>query len=102
MNMTRIEHPSAEVHNAREKMRECPGFKRFIWSWCLNEVAQGRRFSMRAALEDARKKDWARTDGDPFSVNNNLSPALARLFLEEHPEARPYLETRRSACDGTL
>ena len=90
MNMTRIEHPSAEVHDAtREKMRECPGFKRFIWSWCLNEVAHGRRFSMRAALEDARKKDsvWARTDGDPF-VNNNLSPALARLFLEEHPEAQ--------------
>lgn len=102
MNMTRIEHPSAEVHNAREKMRECPGFKRFIWSWCLNEVAHGRRVLHAGRTRRCPQEDWARTDGDPFSVNNNLSPALARLFLEEHPEARPYLETRRSACDGTL
>lgn len=96
----RIEHPSAEVRNAREKMKECPGFKEFVWSWCLKEVAHKRRFSMRAALEEARRKDWARTDGDPFKVNNNLSPALARLLLAEHPEAAPFIELRKAACDG--
>ena len=100
--MSRIEDSSAEVHNAREKLRECPEFGRFVWSWCLNEVAHDRRFSMRAALEEARRIDWTRTDGDPFRVNNNLSPALARLFVAEHPEAAPYIETRRAACDGML
>lgn len=100
--MSRIEDPSAEIHNAREKIKQCPEFGRFVWSWCLAQVEAERRFSMRAALEEARKIDWARTDGDPFRVNNNLGPALSRLFLQDHPEAAPYLETRRAACDGML
>lgn len=96
----RIKDASAEIHNAREKMRECPGFKEFIWGYCLREVAAKRRVSMQAAICEARRIDWASTEGDPFRVNNNLSPALARLFLAEHPEARPYIELRRAACDG--
>ncbi len=98
--MTRINDASAEIYNARQRFKDCPEFKKFIWDYCLNEVAAQRHFSMQAAFEEARKKDWTRTDGDPFRVNNSLRAATARLFVQEHPEARPYIELRRAACDG--
>lgn len=96
----RIEDASAEIANAQEKFKACPGFKRYLWDFLMADVRAQRRTSVRAAMEQARRKDWTRTDGDPFKVNNSLSPAIARLFLLEHPEARPYLELRRAACDG--
>lgn len=96
----RIEDASAEIANAQEKFKTCPGFKRYLWDYLMADVRAQRRTSVRAAMEQARRKDWTRTDGDPFKVNNSLSPAIARLFLLEHPEARPYIETRSAACDG--
>lgn len=98
--MARIESPSAEIRNLSERFRDCPEFKRFLWEGMLSDVRAQRRTSASFWLHQARQKDWARTDGDPFRVNNNLAPAVARLFLLEHPEARPYVETRRAACDG--
>ena len=98
--MARIQDASAEIHNARERFKACPAFKRWVWSRILEDVRAQRRVSVSAVLGEARRFDWARADGDPFRVNNSLAPAIARLFLLEHPEARPYIETRRAACDG--
>lgn len=98
--MARINDASAEVHNAVEKFRACPQFKEFLWRGLLSDVQAQRRTSVAYWLQQARKVDWARTDGDPFRVNNSLAPAIARMFLLEHPEARDFIETRRAACDG--
>lgn len=98
--MARINDPGAEMLNLQEKFDACPEFKAFLWRYLDNEVSHKRRASVRMAMEVARVKDWSRTDGDPFRVNNSLSPAIARLYLYEHPEALPYIETRKAACDG--
>lgn len=98
--MARIDDASAEIYNAQQKFELCPGFKKCMWDFLDNEVAHERRTSVKMALELARRKDWATVEGDPFKVNNNLSPAIARLYLMEHPEAAPYIETRKAACDG--
>lgn len=98
--MARLEDASAEVYNAQERFKQCPGFKKFVWDYLDSEVAQKRQTSVRTALGLARRKEWAKMDGDPFKVNNNLSPAIARLYLKEHPEAAPYIKLRKAACDG--
>lgn len=100
--MARINDASAEMHNAAEKFKACPEFKAFLWDGLLSDVRAERRTSVAYWLQQARKIDWARSDGDPFRVNNNLAAAIARLFLAEHPEAAPFIETRRAACDGML
>ena len=96
----RINDASAEVHNARERFKACPELKRFIWAYLDNEVEHQRRTSIQAAFELARNKSWTSSDGDPFKVNNNLSAAVARLYLKERPWARKYIKTRKAACDG--
>lgn len=100
--MARIEHASAEIGNLQEKFKACPEFKRFLWAYLDEDVRHQRRTSAKLALEAARRKDWVRTDGDPFKANNNLAPAIARLYLAEHPEARKFIETRKAACDWAV
>lgn len=98
--MARINDASAEMHNLAQRFEACPEFKAFLWRGLLSDVEAQRRTSVSYWLEHARKVDWARSDGDPFRVNNNLAPAIARLFLAEHPEAAPFIRMRRAACDG--
>lgn len=96
-----IDDASAAIANARERIADCPELWSFIERRALEEeVAAKRRFSMRAIMEEARKVDWTRTDGDPMRVNNSLQPAFSRLPLADHPEAAPFIEVRRAACDG--
>ena len=66
----------------------------------MGETSEKRRTSIQAAFELARNKSWTSSDGDPFRVNNNLSAAVARLYLKEKPWAKKYIKTRKAACDG--
>lgn len=93
---------SEAVYRARRRIADCPELWEFIERRALEEVAAQRRFSMRSIMEEARRIDWTRTDGDPMRVNNNLQPAFSRLLLHDHPEAAPYVEVRKASCDGML
>lgn len=97
-----IDDASAAIHNAQKRIADCPELWQFIERRAMEEVAAKRHFSMRALMEEARKIDWTRTDGDPMRVNNSLQPAFSRLLLRAHPEAAPFIEVRRAACDGML
>lgn len=97
-----IADATAAIYNAQRRIEDCPELWAFIERRAMEEVAAKRRFAMRALMEEARKIDWTRTDGDPFRINNSLQPAFSRLLLHDHPEVEPYIELRRAACDGML
>ena len=73
------------------------------WSRMISEVKAAvkaeRRWAMRRILEEARTYDLVDSNGEPFRVNNNIEPALARILCEEMPEAREYVELRMSVFE---
>lgn len=62
-------------------------------------VAQGRRFSMETLIQVARYDMETRGFSQGFKVNNNLRSALARMLIDELPQARSYMDVRRSKAD---
>ncbi|WP_288323442.1 hypothetical protein [uncultured Eggerthella sp.] len=76
-----------------------PDADTYITSRALQEARAGRRFGMKQLMEEARRKDFADTKGARTKINNTLSPALARILIEEHPEIRRFMETRHSVVD---
>lgn len=72
------------------------------WAWivgeALKEARAGRRFSPRYLAESLRAKDFVSADGSTSTINNNLTPALARHLIEQHPEVAPWIELRKSKC----
>ena len=74
-------------------------------AWCFmidlvkREAMLQRRISIRWVIEETRKQRFETNGGRFASINNSLSPALARLLTLKIPEIRPYVETRRAAVD---
>ena len=64
----------------------------------VNSARAGRRFGIGSLVEHVRWHMFAegRTG---FKCNNNHRAALARRIIAEHPETRPYIQTRDSVCD---
>lgn len=71
----------------------------FMASRALCEVTAKRRFGMKQLVEEARRKDFADACGGRTVIDNTISPALARILIEEHPEVQRFMETRRSVVD---
>ncbi len=73
------------------------------WLWivhaCLGEVAAQRKFSMRWALEEARKRDFASFTTGRTYVNNSFGAPMARKLQTEYPQVKPYIELRKSVLD---
>lgn len=74
-----------------------------VWSKWVEEVEEaarsGARWSCQLLVEKARAYDLVNSSGEPFKVNNNLRPALARILCEEVPAAREYVELRTSVFE---
>ena len=81
-----------------EKLEACPAAKAYMWGLADAEAKAGRRFSFRWVCEQARAKSFAAGDAD-FSFNNNVIPAIARIYLEERPSAREFVELKPSKFD---
>jgi hypothetical protein len=61
----------------------------------LQAIASGRcRFSARTLVELVRWHTAIEQKGEPFKINNNLTPRLARWFLRKHPEHAGFFEMR--------
>lgn len=73
------------------------------WSRMVEEIRADveakRRWAMRRLIEEARTYDLVDANGEPFSVNNVLESALARIVCEEMPEAREYVSLRMSVFE---
>lgn len=75
---------------AREYLREHPALYPRFRETALGLIRRGhRRVSAKSVVELLRLQTGLRLD-------NSLTPALARAFLEEFPQFAPLLETRPS------
>lgn len=66
----------------------------------VQKAEAGQRVGMQDLVEYIRWHEFTDVDGKPTKVDNNLSPALARLLCQERPVVRPYMELRRSRFDA--
>lgn len=89
----------AMEREGKDWIRRNPDIWERFTTYALNEAAHQRRVSIKWLLEDARKFDRVDSAGDPVKVDNSLAPFFARQLIDEHPEIRPYLETRKSILD---
>lgn len=93
-----------KARNAREHT-ECwisknPEAWAFIKRQARRLAAQKQHTSVRLITETVRySHDWQRTGNDMFTLNNTITPALARILIEQIPEMKPFIETRSSKCD---
>jgi hypothetical protein len=56
-------------------------------------------FNIQRKWEEWREAERAAGDGGAFKLDNSDSAIVSRLLLEAVPEAKPYLQTRRSKFD---
>lgn len=71
----------------------------FVESRAATEAAAEHPVSVRALLEDVRRKDFADREGRPTRVNNSISAALGRLLVERNPALGPWVAFRQSVVD---
>lgn len=60
----------------------------------------GRRFSIGQLTEYVRFSFTTFGKSDGFKMNNSLRAELARMLIEEVPQCRPFIETRKSKVDN--
>lgn len=64
-----------------------------------NHVETRTWFNIQRKWEEWRDAERVTGDGGSFKLDNSDSAIVARLLLEAVPEAKPYLQTRRSKFD---
>ncbi|MEG1827733.1 MAG: hypothetical protein RR218_10795 [Gordonibacter sp.] len=82
-------------HEARLWVDENPDRWAFMTSLALREVRACRKFGMKWLIEECRRKDFT---GSKMG-SNTIAPALARILIEDHPEARRFMVTKHSMVD---
>ena len=74
-------------------------YKRFA----LQAIDAGaKHLGSKAIMERIRWQTNVETVGDPFKVNNNLTPFYARLFMKDFPEYADFFRTRASRADKEI
>lgn len=96
---SRARNATCSLSRALAWIEENPDAWRYMEGLALREVEAKRRFSMKWVAEQARRKDFAGKGGKPSAFSNTLTAAFARILVEEHPEARPFVELRPSVFD---
>ncbi len=76
-----------------------PSALAFVESRAATEAAAERPVSVRALLEDVRRKDFTDREGRPTRVNNSISASLGRLLVERNPALGPWVAFRQSVVD---
>lgn len=98
MDASILSDAQIQRERAADWIRENPD----AWAWIVGEAVKEaraeRRFSPRYLAESLRSKDFVSVDGKATSVSNNLTPALARHLIDQHPEVKPWIELRKSKC----
>lgn len=65
----------------------------------LGKAEAEQRIGTQDLVETIRWRDYTSVTGKKTRVNNNLSPALARLLCMSYPQVMPYMDLRRSRFD---
>lgn len=64
-----------------------------------NAMNAGRKVSHQRAFQNMRGKFVDRY-GKPVKLNNDLGSFIARIWLADHPQARPLMDLRESRADA--
>lgn len=100
---TDSERLRAAAYAAERRARAWIEVNAHAWGYMLglaaHEAEAGRTFGVKWLIERARKKDFADVRGCRTVINNNLASALARILLEQMPEAAPFVELRCSVFE---
>ena len=89
-----------DMARAVEWRDENPSAYAYMESLAVGEARARRKVSARWLVEQARKKDFTSVYGNTTRINNNLTPAIARLIALDHPETREWFEFRHAKADG--
>lgn len=95
-----LQMPSSAVHQWAIAERRWPTIREECIARARREVEAQRPFGMKCVLEQLRWLEFIESDGTAWRINNSLAPAWARMLLRDYPEARPYMELRRSRFDA--
>lgn len=72
---------------------------RFMTQVMDDDLRAQRRISAKRAAEEARALCFTDNGGKTTRIRNAYVPALARIYLEQRPEARPYIVLHPSKFD---
>lgn len=100
--MNFVSNASETGWRARQWIRDNPKAWEYAVNLALHEAHAKRRISMSWIIEQVRRKDFARSDNEPFKINNTLNSAFARIMAMDYPETKPFIEFRKAACDGLI
>lgn len=83
-----------EYHENNPQIYEM--FKRFA----LEKIRNGAsHLGSKMIMERIRWESPVMANGDPFKVNNRMTPFYARLFMKEFPEHEGIFATRKAKAD---
>lgn len=95
--------PTRLWHDAQAWIHDNHDAWGYMCRLAMHEATAERTFSMQWLIEQARKKDFVKSDGSNFNgVSNSLRPALSRIMAVQLPEAEPWMTKRRSASVDML
>lgn len=92
--------PEIGLHEAEAWAERNPEAWAAMVTIATGRAARGQRVGTQDLIEFVRWHDFTDADGKCTRVNNNLSPALARLLYANYPQVRPYMDLRRSRFDA--
>lgn len=102
-------YTAREIETARKHLAEAEAWIRenkpaweFMASKAEAEVAAKRHFSMSAIVHEARKVDFSDSNGQPTRINNNWTPAFARILEPEIPGMSDFCEFRKTALNEVM
>lgn len=87
------------MSEARNWVADNPDAWAFMVSRSIHETNAEREFGMKQLIEETRRKDFVDVWGKRASLDNTLSPAFARILIEQHPECRRYMRIKRALID---
>jgi hypothetical protein len=90
------------MHRALEWVKDNQGAWDYMQQIALKKISSENQFGMAELAEAVRRRDFTNAQGRTTKLNNSYIPALARLLVKEHPEARRLMETRTHAYDGLM
>lgn len=90
------------VERAMAFLKECPDAASYLWNRAARETEAERQFSFYWFVEDMRRVDFSNANGGRVRIQNELIPCIARIYLREHPESKPYIKLCPSIFDEVM
>jgi len=96
------ESPAKTVEKAMQWLEDNKEAAAYMFALAEREAESGRHFSFRLIAERTRARDFGTIKSGTFKLPNEFAPIFTRVFLKQHPEARPFVSLRKSKFDAAM